>query len=556
MLKLIPLGGLGEIGLNMMAFEYGDRILVVDAGLMFPEDFMPGVDLVIPDFQFLRDNRAKLSGLILTHGHEDHIGAVPFLLREFNIPIYATPFTLALLKEKLAEHQVLAGTTLNPVSRGQVIQINNFSIEFIGVNHSIVDGVGLAIETPEGIIVHSGDFRIDPTPVNGQVTDLGKFAQYGAKGVLALLSDSTNAEKEGFTPSEQDVTKTLEEFFQASKGRLIVAVFASNITRIQEVVNLALKYGRKVIFSGKSMLTNVKIAKSHGFLNIPQEEEISEKQIDQFADHQLVIITTGSQGEPMSALARMVRGTHRGIKIKQGDTVILSSRFIPGNERAITSVINDLYKQGANVIYEKVSEIHTSGHARREELKMLLGLVKPKYFIPIHGEVRHLVRHIQLAEEMGYPRDRLLLAMNGSIICFENQTASINGRASAGRILVDGKGVGDIRDSVLQDRRRLSEDGVVIVLLAMHQGTGDIVYGPDVISRGFVFEEEARYILEDAKEIVIELLEQQTEQLYKDIFSVRSQIEKRLKKFFYTVIERRPLILPLIVFVEGGAENQ
>ena len=549
MLKLIPLGGLGEIGLNMMAFEYGDRILVVDAGLMFPEDFMPGVDLVIPDFQFLRDNKAKLSGLILTHGHEDHIGAVPFLLREFNIPIYGTRFTLELVKEKLAEHQLLEGSTLNPVAPGQVIEINNFSIEFIGVNHSIVDGVGLAIQTPEGIIVHSGDFRIDPTPVNGQVTDLGKFAHYGEKGVLALLSDSTNAEKEGFTLSEQEVTKTLGEFFQASKGRLIVAVFASNITRIQEVVNLALKYGRKVMFSGKSMLTNVKIAKSQGFLSIPQEEEIGERQIDQFPDHQLVIITTGSQGEPMSALARMVRGTHRSIRIKQGDTVILSSRFIPGNERAITAVINDLYKQGAEVVYEKVSEIHTSGHARREELKMLLGLVKPKYFIPIHGEVRHLVRHIQLAQEMGYPQDRLLLAMNGHIICFENQTASINGKVPTGRILVDGKGVGDIQDSVLQDRRRLSEDGVVIVLLGMHQGTGDIVYGPDIISRGFVFEQEARYILEDAKEIVLEVLEQQREELYKDQSLVRVEIERRLKKFFYTVIERRPVILPLLVFV-------
>jgi len=549
MLKLIPLGGLGEIGLNMMAFEYGDRILVVDAGLMFPEDFMPGVDLVIPDFQFLRENREKLSALILTHGHEDHIGAVPFLIRELNLPIYATRFTLELLKEKLAEHRLLDSAILNRIAPGETIQIEDFRIEFIGVNHSIVDGVGLAIQSPEGVIIHSGDFRIDPTPVDGQVTDLVRFAHYGEKGVLALLSDSTNAEKEGFTLSERDVTKTLEEFFQSSKGRLIVAIFASNITRIQQVVNLALKYGRKVMFSGKSMLTNVEIAKREGFLIIPEGEQITEKQIDQFPDDQITIITTGSQGEPMSALARMVQGAHRSIKIKEGDTVILSSRFIPGNERAITSVINNLYRQGAEVIYEKVSEIHTSGHARREELKMLLGLVNPKYFIPIHGEVRHLVRHIQLAQDMGYPRDHLLLATNGTVVCFENQVASINGKVPTGRILVDGKGIGDIGDSVLKDRRRLSEDGVVIVLFAMHHRTGDIVYGPDIISRGFVFEEKARYILEDAKEVVMGVLEQKREELYKDQPTVRAEIERRLKKFFFSVIERRPVILPLLVYV-------
>ena len=549
MLKFIPLGGLGEIGLNMMVFEYGDHIVVVDAGLMFPEDFMPGVDLVIPDFQFLRENREKLRALILTHGHEDHIGAVPFLLREFPLPIYGTSFTLELLREKLTEHGLITGADLNKISAGQAIEIRDFRIEFIRVNHSIVDGVGLAIQTPEGTIVHSGDFRIDPTPVDGQVTDLVRFAHYGEKGVLALLSDSTNAEKEGFTLSEQDVTKTLEEFFQTSKGRLIIAVFASNITRIQQVINLALKYGRKILFSGKSMLTNVRIAKTEGFLDVPEGEEIGVKQIDQFPDNQIVIVTTGSQGEPMSALARMVQGAHRNIKIRPGDTVILSSRFIPGNERAITSVINTLYKQGAEVVYEKVSEIHTSGHARREELKMLLGLVNPKYFIPIHGEVRHLVRHMQLAEDMGYSSERVLLATNGSVVCFENGIGSINGTVPTGRILVDGKGVGDIEDSVLKDRRKLSEDGVVIVLLAMHRGSGDIVYGPDIISRGFVFEEESRYILEDAKEVIMEVLDQQREELYKDQPVVTAEIERRLRKFFYSVIERRPMILPLLVYV-------
>ncbi len=549
MLRFIPLGGLGEIGLNMMVFEYADRMVVVDAGLMFPEDFMPGVDLVIPDFHFLREHAEKLTALILTHGHEDHIGAVPFLLREFQLPIYGTSFTLELLKEKLMEHGLLARAELNKVCAGQSLVIRDFNIEFIRVSHSIVDGVGLAIQTPEGTIIHSGDFRIDPTPVDGHVTDLVRFAHYGERGVLALLSDSTNAEKEGFTLSEQDVSKTLEEFFQTSQGRLIIAVFASNITRIQQVISLSLKYGRKIMFSGKSMLTNVRIAKREGFLSFPEDEEIGEKQIDQFPDNQIVIVTTGSQGEPMSALARMVQGAHRNIKIKRGDTVILSSRFIPGNERAITSVINNVYKQGAEVIYEKVSDIHTSGHARREELKMLLGLVKPKYFIPIHGEVRHLVRHIQLAEDMGYTSDRLLLATNGSVVCFQNGVASINGTVPTGRILVDGKGVGDIGDSVLKDRRKLSEDGVVIVLLAMRRETGDIVYGPDIISRGFVFEEQSHYILEDAKEVVTEVLDQQREELYKDQPTVTAEIERRLKKFFYSVIERKPMILPLLVHV-------
>ncbi|HDM09220.1 MAG: ribonuclease J [Deltaproteobacteria bacterium] len=549
MLKFIPLGGLGEIGLNIMVFEYRDSILIVDAGLMFPEDFMPGVDLVIPDFQYLRENHDKLCAIILTHGHEDHIGAMPFLLREFNLPVYGTRFTLELLKEKLREHKLLSIAKLTAISPGEILSIDDFQVEFISVNHSIVDGVGLAISTPEGIIVHSGDFKIDPTPVDGQATDLARFAAYGSKGVLALLSDSTNAEKEGFTLSEQDVKKSLEDFFQASRGRIIVAVFASNITRIQQVINLAMKYGRKVMFSGKSMLTNVQIARKEGFLHFPEDQEIGEKQIDQFPDDKLAIITTGSQGEPMSALARMVQGAHRNIKIRQGDTVILSSRFIPGNERAITAIINKLYEQGADVAYEKISEIHTSGHAKREELKLLLGLVKPKFFVPIHGEIRHLIRHIQLAAEMGIPQDNLLLATNGSVICFEKQKASFAGRVPTGRVLVDGKGLGDIGDSVLKERRRLSENGVFIVLLVLNQQTGDIVYGPDVISRGFVFEEEARYIIEDAKYVVLEVLDDEREELYKDESVVKEEIKRRLAKFFHKVIERRPVILPLIVHV-------
>ena len=549
MLKFIPLGGLGEIGLNMMLFEYKDSIVVVDAGLMFPEDFLPGVDLVIPDFQYLRENREKLSALILTHGHEDHIGAVPFLLREFNLPIYGTSFTLEVLKEKLREHKLRGTANLNIVRPGEHLEVANFKVEFISVSHSIVDGVGLAIETPEGTIVHSGDFKIDATPVNGHGTDLARFAAYGSKGVLAMLSDSTNAEKEGFTLSEEDVKRSLEEYFQACHGRIIVAVFASNIARIQQVINLAIKYNRKIIFSGKSMITNVQIAKRGGFLHLPEGHEIEETQIEQFPSDKLTIITTGTQGEPMSALARMVQGTHKNIKIQNGDTVILSSRFIPGNERAITAIINKLYEQGAQVAYEKISEIHTSGHAKREELKVLLRLVKPKFFIPVHGEIRHLVQHLQLAAEIGIPQDNLLLATNGSVICFENQKAYFAGKVPTGRVLVDGKGLGDIGDSVLKERRRLSENGVFIVLLVLNRQTGDIVYGPDMISRGFVFEEEARYIVEDAKSIVLNILDQQREELYKDESVVKEKIKSRLKKFFQKVIDRRPVILPLIVHV-------
>ena len=413
MLKVIPLGGLGEIGLNMMVVEHGPDLLVIDAGLMFPDDYMPGVDLVIPDFTYLKENEDKVRGIILTHGHEDHIGAVPFFLRHFSVPVFGTGFTLGLLEEKLKEHYLINKADLRRIRPGDVTRLGPFSVEYIRVNHSIVDGVGLAIETPEGILLHSGDFRIDPTPVDAQFTDLIRFAHFGGKGVLAFFSDSTNAEKEGYTLSEKDVKKTLEDLFQTSRGRLIVASFASNITRIQQVVSLADKFHRKVVFNGKSMITNVGIAREQGFIHLPEDIEINENQISQLPDEKLVVITTGSQGEPMSALTRMAERRHKGIKIKGGDTIILSSRFIPGNEKAITSVINRLYRLGADVVYEKVSDIHTSGHAKREELKCMLSLVKPRYFVPIHGEYRHMVKHAQIALEMGMADDRVLIAQDG-----------------------------------------------------------------------------------------------------------------------------------------------
>jgi ribonuclease J len=547
MLKVIPLGGLGEIGRNMMVIQDDHYILVVDAGIMFPDDYMPGVDLVIPDFQYLRENRDMVKAIILTHGHEDHIGAMPFLLKEICVPVFGTSFTLELLKEKLKEHHLPEDPDLCKIRPGDTTRFGPFKVEYIGVNHSIVDGVGLAIETDEGTIIHSGDFRIDPTPVGSQLTDLGRFAHFGGKGVLALFSDSTNAEKEGFTLSEREVTRTLEDLFRACRGRVILASFASNIARIQQVVNLAVQFGRKVVFNGKSMVTNIGIAKQEGFISIPEDVEISESQISQFPDRRITVITTGSQGEPMSALTRMAQGRHKRITIKQGDMVILSSRFIPGNEKAITATINNLYRMGAEVVYEKVSEIHTSGHAKREELKLMLSLVKPRFFIPIHGEYRHLVKHAQLALDMGMDEDRVIVAEDGDIISFENQEARLEGHVHAGRIFVDGKGVGDVEEMVLRDRRRLSGHGMVIVILALDEDTGETIYGPEIISRGFVLEDETGSILEDAKCIVLEVLDELDRSSPIEWTGVELDIKRRLKHFFQSVIERRPLIIPTII---------
>ena len=546
---MIPFGGLGEIGLNMMALEYDSFIIVVDAGLMFPEEYMPGVDVVIPDYQYLKENREKIQAIILTHGHEDHIGALPFLLKEFTVPVFGTNFTIELLKEKLKEHKLLDKVALSKIRAGESVEFGPFKVEFIQVNHSIVDGVGLAIETPEGIIIHSGDFKIDYEWLEGAATDVARFAYYGNKGVLALLSDSTNIEKEGFTLSEREVGKTLESIFQNSEGRIIAAVFASNIKRIQQIINLAVKFGRKVLFSGRSMITNVEIAKNEGFLSIPQQAILEEKGLVLLPDNKVTIITTGSQGEPMSSLTRMAYNRHKTVKIKEGDMVILSSRFIPGNERAITSIINNLYRMGASVIYEKVSDIHSSGHAYQGELKLMLSLVKPKYFIPIHGEYRHLVKHIQLAVDTGIGTDRTLLVENGTEICFDKGNAFIGNKVKAGRILVDGKGVGDVGEVILRDRIKLSEDGMVIALMAVDEHTGDIIYGPDIISRGFVFEDQSGFILEEAKCILLEVMDEIEKPARIDWAETGAEIKRRLKRFFFRVIERKPLILPIIIAV-------
>jgi ribonuclease J len=547
MLKIIPLGGLGEIGLNMMVMEYEQYILVIDSGLMFPEDYMPGIDVVIPDIQYLRENKDRVKSVVITHGHEDHIGAMPFFLKEFNIPVYGTGFTIELLKEKLREHNLIEDVILQKVQAGDMTEFGPFTVEYFSVNHSIVDGVGLAINTPEGFLIHSGDFKIDQTPVDGQFTDLNRLARFGAHDVLALFSDSTNVEKEGFSLSERTVRRTLEELFQSCNGRLIAAVFASNITRIQQIINLAAKFRRKVAFSGRSMETNVRIAQDEGYIRIPEGTKIDEGDIESLPDHEIAIITTGSQGEPLSSLTRMAQNRHKNIRIKEGDMIIFSSRFIPGNEKAITSIINSLYRMGAEVIYEKVSDIHSSGHAYKEELKLLINLVKPRYFIPIHGEYRHLTKHAQLAVETGIPRENIRLIENGTTLCFQEGSANIGDQVQTGRVLVDGKGVGDVGELVLRDRRKLSGDGVVIALLAVDEQTGDVIYGPDIMTRGFAIEVRSAHILDEAKTLVSEILEEIENPTHMDWTEVGPDIKRKLKRFFFRAIKRSPLILPIII---------
>jgi len=547
MVKIIPLGGLGEIGLNMMAVECSGDLVVIDAGLMFPGEYLPGVDIVIPSFQYLRENAKSFKAVLLTHGHEDHIGAMPFLLKEFQVPVFATAFTLALLREKLQEHNIAEHCDLRTVKQGDRITIGPFTVEFIKVVHSIVDGVGLAVDTPDGLMIHTGDFKIDTTPVDAQYTDLNRFAALGDKGVTLMFSDSTNIEHEGFTISERQVTAVMRNIFRTSRGRIIVAGFASHISRIQQVLKLSMEFGRNVLFNGKSLVTNVQIAKDLGFLTFPEELAITERRLQEFQDENLTVITTGSQGEPMSALSRMARESHKTLKVKPGDTIILSSKFIPGNEKAITAVINRLYRLGADVFYEKVSEIHTSGHANREELKIMLNLVKPTYFAPIHGEYRHLVKHTELAMTMGFPKERAILVENGDILTLENGFVSKQGRIQTGRVLVDGKGTGDIGEIVLRDRRKLSGEGMVIVFLAVDAETGDVLYGPELISKGFIFPTTESFILEEAKCIILEVLDELEHPAPLEVQDVSLQIQRNLKHFFHQIINRFPMILPVII---------
>jgi len=548
-LKIIPLGGLGEIGLNMMAFEYGDTIFVVDAGLMFPEDYMLGIDYVIPDFNYLKENKSKVSGIVLTHAHEDHIGALPYLLKEINAPVFGTRFTLGIVRHKLEEHGLLSSTSLNEISHRKKLKIGIFELEFIRVSHSVVDGIGIVVKTPYGLIVHTGDFKISHTPVDGVMTDLNKFARCGDEGVLALLSDSTNVEKEGYTISDKKIGATLAKIIEESKGRIIVALFASNVARIEQIINIAKSKGKKILINGRSIEVSTTIAKDLGYIHIPEKMEIDIKQINNVKDDEIIIITTGSQGEPMSALARMSRGIHKQIKIKEGDTVIFSSKFIPGNEKAISSIINNLYKKGADVIYEKISAIHVSGHAFQEELKLMINLTKPEHFIPIHGEYRHLILHTRLAEQVGVAKNKILLAENGHVIEFDKNGGRVLDKIMTGRVLIDGKGVGDVGRSVLKERRLLSRDGFVVVNMVFDEETGIIMHGPEIVSHGFVFEMEKGHLLEDAKCVILEILEETGPDVPDRIDKIRSQIQPALKKYFYFTIGRRPVILPFIIEV-------
>ncbi len=551
-LSIVPLGGVGEIGLNMTVFEYGDDLLVVDAGLMFPDAEMLGVDIVIPDFSYLIDNKERIRGVVLTHGHEDHIGALPFLLREVNVPIYGTRLTLGFVKEKLREHELDAEAQLVVVKPRDVVELGSFRVEFIRVTHSIVDGVGLGITTPVGRVVHTGDFKIDPTPVDGEVMDLRTFAEYGDRGTLVLLSDSTNAGKGGYTFSEKEVRRGLEDIFGRARGRIVVATFASNIHRVQQIVDVAVMYRRKVILNGKSMIANAQIALDLGYLKIPPDTWHKIDALKTLPDEQVVMITTGSQGEPMSALSRMAANEHKHFLIKKGDTIILSSKMIPGNERGIMRIINHLFKHGAEVFYEKVSEIHVSGHASKEELKLMLSLVKPKYFIPVHGEYRHLVYHSQLATKVNIPEENIFILENGEVMEFTGSSARRAGRVNVGRVYIDGKTAGSTADAgvdtvVLRDRMKLAHDGVVIVILGIEKTSGKVVSGPDIVSRGFVFEDASQELLAEVRDVVMDTLTLMIPEAKGDWSLVSARVRSSLKKFINKRMERRPMILPIIM---------
>jgi ribonuclease J len=544
-IKIIPLGGVEEVGgLNMTIIEYGDDLIVIDAGLMFPDDDMLGVDIVIPDLTYLAENRDKVRALILTHGHEDHTGAIPFLIKELgeSLTVYGTPLTLGLVKEKLKEHKLSAD--LRPIKPRDSVSIGVFEVEFIRVTHSIVDGVGLGINTPLGLIVHTGDFKVDPTPVDGELLDFNRFSEYGNRGTLLLLSDSTNAEKGGFTYSEKEVRRAFENIFSNAPGRVIIATFASNIHRIQQVIDVATKYGRKISLSGRSIVSNTQIALSLGYLRLPEKTWLTLDEALNLPDREVVIITTGSQGEPMSVLSRIATGDHKTIKIKPDDTVVLSAKMIPGNERSIGKVINHLFRRGANVIYEKVSEIHVSGHASKEELKLMINLVKPQYFMPIHGEYRHLVYHAQLAEKLNIPKDNIFLMNDGEVLEIDLSGARKNGKVHSGRVFIDGKG--DIDHMVIRDRWRLAHDGIVLIILSIEKPSGLIVSGPDIVSRGFIFEEASVEMIDETKKLVADTIESLDTEVLQDISLLKARIRNVIKKHILKTMNRSPMIVPII----------
>ncbi len=546
--RILPLGGLGEIGLNMLAIECRGQIVLIDCGLMFPEAYMFGIDLVVPDISALTGRESDIQALLLTHGHEDHIGAIPYLLKELgNPPVYGTPLTLGLLRNKLDEHRLTPLARLYEVTPRQIIELGHFEIEFFRVTHSIVDGCGLAIRTPAGLIVHTGDFKLDPTPVDGRITDLGRLAAYGEEGVLLLLADSTNVEKPGQTLSERTVGEALFDLVPRSGGMLFVATFSSNIHRIQQICDAAAKAGRQVLINGRSMLANIAIARQLGYLKVADDLFIDLKQLRELPREQVLVLTTGSQGEPLSSLTRIAMADHKQLELLPGDTVILSAKFIPGNERAITSLINHLCRRGAEVHYETTSEIHVSGHASQEELKTVHSLVRPHYFVPVHGEYRHLARHAALARAMGMPAERALVIENGQPLVLSANGHRLEARIETGRVFIDGKGVGDIGELELRDRRHLANHGLVLVFMALNQATGEIVSGPEIVTRGFVPEGDGQALLDEAINLVRGTLAEHSREAVAGWEELRVEVRKTLQRFFNRSIDRRPLIIPFIM---------
>lgn len=547
-LKIIPLGGLNEIGKNMTAIEYKDEIVVIDSGLSFPEDEMLGIDIVIPDISYLIKNKEKIKGIVITHGHEDHIGALPYVLKKINAPVYGSRLTLGLIELKLKEHKI-SNVHLQRVNPGEMIRLGIFGIEFIKSCHSIPDACAIAIHTPMGIVFHTGDFKIDYTPIDDQFIDLHKIAELGQKGVLLMLADSTNAERRGSTMSERNVGATFENIFRNTTKRIIVATFSSNVHRVQQILEAAQAYNRKVVVSGRSMVNVVGLAVDLGILTLPENLIIDIDEMDKYDDSQIVIITTGSQGEPMAALSRMASSDHRKLEIRQGDLVVFSSSPIPGNEKGISRVINQLFEKGADVIYESLADVHVSGHACQEELKLMHRLVKPRFFIPVHGEYRHLKKHADLAVSLGMDRNDIFIINNGTIVELTKEDAKIGGTVPAGRVLVDGLGVGDVGNIVLRDRKHLAEDGLMVVVVTISKETGKIAAGPDIISRGFVYVRESEVLMVEAKEVVKNALLACENQNIREWSTLKGSIRDGLKDFLYEKTKRRPMILPVIMEV-------
>ena len=546
-LKIIPLGGLEQIGMNITAFEYEDSIIVVDCGLSFPEDDMYGIDLVIPDISYLRDNIEKVKGFFITHGHEDHIGAIPYVLREINVPIYATKLTNGIIEHKLREHNMLTKVKRKVVKHGQHINLGCFRVEFIKTNHSIQDAAALAIYSPAGIVVHTGDFKIDYTPVFGDAIDLQRFGEIGKKGVLALMCDSTNAERPGFTKSERTVGRTFEELFADHKNsRIIVATFASNVDRVQQVINTAHKHGRKVAVEGRSMVNIIGIASELGYIQIPDKTLIDIDEVKHYPDEQIALVTTGSQGEAMAALSRMASGIHKKITIKPNDTIVLSSNPIPGNEKAVSRIINELSMKGANVIFQ---DVHVSGHACQEEIKLIYSLLRPKYAVPIHGEYRHLIAQAKVAEELGIPKENIFLISTGDVLELSEESAGVTGKVHTGAIMVDGLGVGDVGNIVLRDRQHLAEDGIIIVVLTLEGGSGQVLAGPDIVSRGFVYVRGSESLMEEAKHLLDDKMQYCMDKRITDWGRIKTEIKDSLSDFVWKETKRRPMIMPIIMEV-------